>query len=427
MPPIPALYALLDCNNFYASCERVFEPRLEGCPIVVLSNNDGCIIARSNEAKALGIKMGEPYYQCRKRLDAHQVRVFSSNYALYGDLSARVMDLLGQMEPEVEVYSIDEAFFRLPSATPEALLTNGRHLRATIRQQVGMPVSIGYGPTKTLAKIANRLAKKRPEHGGVFAILPGQESDQLLATIAVGEVWGIGHRSSRKLAVWGIQTALDLKNADDSLIRRQLTVTGARTQLELRGIPCIDLDSSPSAKQSIMTSRSFGKPVTALNDLREAVATYVAIAATKLRAGKQKAGCLQVFLATNPFRDNAPPYTNSRAVTLGRATAATPELLGRALALLGELYRPGYVYQKVGVMLMDLQTEGCGQGDLFAPPESPKNRELMGALDSINQRWGRDTLRYGSSGFARPWWLRQARKSPAYTTSWQELPVVKAG
>ncbi|NTV13955.1 MAG: Y-family DNA polymerase [Desulfobulbaceae bacterium] len=422
--PIPALYALLDCNNFYASCERVFDPKLEGCPVVVLSNNDGCIIARSNEAKALGIGMGDPYYKCRKFLDTHKVRVFSSNYALYGDLSARVMDVLGQLEPEVEVYSIDEAFFRLPVSDSESILKNGRQIRATVRRQVGMPVSIGYGPTKTLAKIANRIAKKRPEHGGVFAILPDQDIDHLLSTIEVGDVWGIGHRSTRKLAALGIQTALDLKNGDDSLIRRQLTVTGARTQLELRGIPCIDLDTSPPAKQSIMTSRSFGQPVTSLTDLREAVATYISIAAAKLRVAKQKAGCLQVFVCTNRFREDAPQYTNSQAITLGQATAATPELIGKAMALLGGLYRPGYVYQKVGVMLMDLQPEAAGQGDLFAPPGVARNPELMGALDNINHRWGRDTLRYGSTGFARPWWHRQAKKSPAYTTNWKDLPLV---
>jgi DNA polymerase V len=422
----PSLYALLDCNNFYASCERVFRPDLEGRPLVVLSNNDGCVIARSAEAKALGIGMGEPFHRCRPLLATHQVQVFSSNYALYGDLSRRVMEVLGRLEPEVEVYSIDEAFFRLPQAAPAALLANGRAIRATIRRQVGLPVSIGYGPTKTLAKIANRIAKKQPAHGGVLAIMPGQDVEQLLGTIEVGEIWGIGPHSARKLAARGICTGRDFKNADAALVRKLLTVTGARTQLELRGTPCIDLEAAPPPRKSIVTSRSFGQPVTSLADLREAVATYVTIAAEKLRGSGQKAGCLQVFLTTNRFRADAPQYANSQARTLGRATAATPELIGRALALLDELYRPGYVYQKVGVMLLDLRPEAGGQDELFTPPASPKNRELMGALDNINHRWGRDTLRYAATGLARPWWLRQAKKSPAYTTNWAELPVAKA-
>lgn len=422
----PMLYALLDCNNFYASCERLFRPELEGRPVVVLSNNDGCVIARSAEAKALGIGMGEPYHKCRRLLDRHQVEVFSSNYALYGDLSHRVMDILGQLEPEVEVYSIDEAFFRLPQGSPAQILANGRAIRATVRRQVGLPVSIGYGPTKTLAKIANRLAKKQPDHGGVFAILPGEDVDQLLSSIEVGDIWGIGRQSARKLALRGICSGLDLKNVDPAWVRKMLTVTGARTQLELRGTPCIDLEAAVAPRKSIVTSRSFGRPVTSLTDLREAVATYVTIAAAKLRDSGQQAGCLQVFLTTNRFREDAPQYANSQAATFSRATSATPELLGRALALINQLYRPGYVYQKVGVMLLDLRAENCGQGELFAPPESPKNRELMSALDDINHRWGRDTLRYAATGFARPWWLRQAKKSPAYTTNWAELPVAKA-
>jgi DNA polymerase V len=421
----PRLYALLDCNNFYASCERLFRPELEGCPVVVLSNNDGCVIARSNEAKALGVGMGEPFYKCQPLLERHQVAVFSSNYALYGDLSQRVMDVLCQLEPEVEVYSIDEAFFRLPQDTPEAILANGRAIRATVRRQVGLPVSIGYGPTKTLAKIANRIAKKRPEHGGVFAILD-EEVDSILATVEVGDIWGIGRQSARRLATRGISTALDLKNADPAWVRKQLTVTGARTQQELRGTPCLALEASPVPRKSIVTSRSFGRRVTELADLREAVATYVTIAAEKLRGARRKAGCLQVFLTTNRFREEAPQYANSQAVTLGRATSSTPELIGRALTLLDELYRPGYVYQKVGVMLLDLRPENAGQGELFAPPESTANRELMAALDTINHRWGRDTLRYAATGLARPWWLRQAKKSPAYTTDWGQLPVVKA-
>ncbi|NTW37306.1 MAG: hypothetical protein HGB17_14535 [Syntrophobacteraceae bacterium] len=274
------IFALLDCNNFYVSCERLFNPRLEGRPVVVLSNNDGCIIARSNEAKVLGIKMGEPFFKCRGLIAAHQVQVFSSNYPLYGDLSQRVMDVLCQLEPEVEIYSIDEAFIRLPQANEEALLENGRHLRATVKKQVGIPVSIGFGPTKTLSKIANRIAKKRPEHGGVFA-LPDQGLDALLATIEVGDVWGIGPRQSQKLFACGIRTALDLKNGNDTWLRKHLTVTGLRTAMELRGVSCLPLEDMPPPRKSVTSSRSFGQPITDLAWLREALSSYIAIAAEK--------------------------------------------------------------------------------------------------------------------------------------------------
>ncbi len=420
------LYALLDCNNFYASCERVFDPSLEGCPIIVLSNNDGCVIARSNEAKILDIPMGEPFFKCEKLIAGHLVKVLSSNYALYGDLSGRVMEVLGRLEPEVEVYSIDEAFFRLPDGTPESVLATGRSIRNTIRRQVGLPVSIGFAPTKTLAKIANRIAKKKPEHGGVFALPEGLELDRLLAGVEVGDVWGIGRQSSRKLATYGIGSALDLRDADPSWIRQKLTVTGARTQLELRGIPCIDLEQAPAPRKSIITSRSFGHPVRNLTDLREAAAAYVSIAAEKLRDSGQKTRSLQVFLNTNLFRENQPRYANSQTVTLARATASTSELITRALALINELYRPGYVYQKVGVMLLDLSPENSGQGELFAPPPAPQSQKLMDALDRVNRRWGSETLRYAATGFKRPWWYLRAMKSPAYTTSWHELPVAKA-
>jgi len=421
---MPSLFALLDCNNFYVSCERLFNPRLEGRPVVVLSNNDGCIIARSNEAKALGIKMGEPFFKCRGLIAAHQVQVFSSNYPLYGDLSQRVMDVLCQLEPEVEVYSIDEAFFRLPQANQESLLENGRNIRTTVKKQVGIPVSIGFGPTKTLAKIANRIAKKFPEHGGVF-VLPDQGLDALLATIEVGDVWGIGPRQSRKLFACGIRTALDLKNGNDTWLRKHLTVTGLRTAMELRGISCLPLEESPPTRKSVTSSRSFGQPVTDLAWLREALSSYIAIAAEKLRVEDLKTGCVQVYLTTNRFREGEPQYANSKTITLPIHTSSTLDLIHYADEVLQQLYRPGYAYKKVGVVLIDLVSASHVQAHLFLTP--PKGQEaLMGAMDQINRRWGRDTLHSAASGFLRPWKNRQERKSPSYTTSWQELPVVKA-
>ena len=418
------VFALLDCNNFYVSCERLFNPRLEGRPVVVLSNNDGCIIARSNEAKALGIKMGEPFFQCRQLIAAHRVEVFSSNYPLYADLSQRVMDIIAQLEPEVEVYSIDEAFIRLPEATPAALRENGCRLRATIRRQVGIPVAIGFGPTKTLAKVANRVAKKQPEHGGVFVLPePGQERDQILADLGVEDVWGIGYRSTAKLAARGIRTALALSKADDEWLRKRLTVTGLRTAMELRGVSCLPLEQSPSPSKSIITSRSFGRPVGDLGELREALATYVSVAAAKMREQHLNAGCLQVFLTTNRFRPAEPQYSNSMTVTLAQPTASTPELIRRATDSLRRIYPQGFAYQKVGVVLLDLADAGYVQPSLFHPLR-PGQEKLMAAMDRINQRWGRDTLHSAATGFRKPWKNRQTRKSPAYTTSWHELPVV---
>ncbi|PKN23385.1 MAG: SOS mutagenesis and repair protein UmuC [Deltaproteobacteria bacterium HGW-Deltaproteobacteria-3] len=418
------IFALLDCNNFYVSCERLFNPRLEGRPVVVLSNNDGCIIARSNEAKALGIKMGEPFFKCRGLIAAHQIQVFSSNYPLYGDLSQRVMDVLCQLEPEVEVSSIDEAFFRMPQANEESLLENGRNIRATVKKQVGIPVSIGFGPTKTLAKIANRIAKKHPEHGGVF-VLPDQGLDALLATIEVGDVWGIGQRQTQKLFACGIRTALDLKNGNDTWLRKHLTVTGLRTAMELRGISCLPLEESPPSRKSVTSSRSFGQPVTDLAWLREALSSYIAIAAEKLRVEGLKTGCVQVYLTTNRFREGEPQYANSKTITLSIHTSSTLELIHYADEVLRQLYRPGYAYKKVGVVLMDLVPAGHVQAHLFLTP--PKGQEaLMGAMDQINRRWGKDTLHSAAAGLLRPWKMKQGKRSPLYTTSWQELPVANA-
>ena len=417
------IFALLDCNNFYASCERLFNPRLEGKPVVVLSNNDGCIIARSNEAKALGIKMGEPFFRCRQLIEAHKVQVFSSNYPLYGDLSQRVMDVVCQLEPKVEVYSIDEAFIQIPPRRAEELLANGRHIRATIKKQVGIPVSIGFGPTKTLAKIANRIAKKQPEHGGVF-VLPEEGINGILATIEVGDVWGIGRRQGQKLLACGIRTAFDLTNANDTWLRKHLTVTGLRTAMELRGISCLPLEEVAPPKKSITSSRSFGQPVTDLAGLREALASYVSIAAEKLRAEHKKTGCLQVYLATNRFRENDPRYSNSKTVTLPTPTASSLELIHHATEALRQLYRPGFAFQKVGVILLDLLAASHSQPRLFSSPHK-EQAELMVVLDRINRRWGRDTLHSAAIGFHRPWKNKQARRSPAYTTSWHELPVAR--
>jgi DNA polymerase V len=421
---MPGLFALVDCNNFYASCERLFAPRLMGKPVVVLSNNDGCIIARSNEAKALGIAMGAPYFKWEKFLQAHGVAVFSSNYALYGDISRRVMALLKRLEPAVEVYSIDEAFLRLSGMPGPQLTDHGRRLAQTVRRWTGIPVSIGIGPTKTLAKVAGRLAKKNETMQGVFDIT-GADTDEILGRFPVADVWGIGRRQAARLALCGVTTALDLKNCGDEWLRRTLSITGLRTAMELRGISCLNLEECPVSRKSIASSKSFGYQVEALAELKEALATYLEQAAVKLRGQHALAGSLEISLATNRFSKAAVPYSAHKVITLPEPTACTTELLRHALPALADLYRPGLRYQKAGVVLFGLVPASAGQPSLFAGRKK-QDRPLMAALDRINARWGRSTIQHGAAGLDKPWRNRQQRKSPAYTTSWQELPVVKA-
>lgn len=424
------VFALVDCNNFYVSCERLFRPALAGQPVVVLSNNDGCVIARSNEAKALGIPMGEPWFRLESFARRRHVHVFSSNYALYGDLSARVMDVLHRMEAEVEVYSIDEAFLRLPASDGWDRSAWAAELRARIRREVGIPVSIGIGATKTLAKVAARVAKKEGlaecRFQGVFELAGDDLIDGLLARTDVRDIWGIGGRFTARLNRQGIRNGLELKKADAGWVRKSLTVTGARVVMELNGISCLPLEKAPAARKSIVTSRSFGQPVTGIEGLREAVITFVSRAAAKLREQGLEAGVLHLFVATNRFGAPSTLYANGQTVTLPEPTASTPALISQALRCLQSLYRPGYRYQKAGVMLAGLVAKGYRQQSLFAPA-TEENRPLMAALDRINARWGADTIRYGLTRSGKAWEMRQERKSPAYTTNWEELPVVRAG
>ncbi len=417
------LFALVDCNNFYVSCERLFRPELQVRPVVVLSNNDGCIIARSNEAKALGIDMAVPYFKSKELLRRHKVQAFSSNYALYGDLSNRVMTILQEMENKVEIYSIDEAFIGLPTNANFDVQAYASQVQERIFKCVGISVSIGIGTTKTLAKIANRIAKKEPSHRGVFMFPASTKGDKLLGKTSVGDVWGIGRRSTEKLHRYGITSALQFKNADPKWLRKQFTVTGARTALELNGISCIRLDHAPASRKSVLSSRSFKKPVTSLDELKEAVATYTAIASAKLRSQNLVAGAVQVFISTNRFDKRHPYYANSRTITLPEASAHTPVFIKKALQGLASIYQKDLAYQKAGVMLMDLSDKNCRQQNLFTAP-SQETTNLMTALDNINQRWGRNTLQYAAEGISKPWSMRQDFKSPAYTTNWHELPLV---
>ncbi|KAF0190101.1 MAG: DNA polymerase [Desulfobulbaceae bacterium] len=423
------VFALVDCNNFYVSCERLFRPALNGQPVVVLSNNDGCVISRSNEAKAMGIPMGEPYFKLKSFALRRNIHIFSSNYALYGDLSARVMDVLHRMEAELEVYSIDEAFLSLPGGDSWDRLDYGAELRERIRREVGIPVSIGIGPTKTLAKIAARVAKKETQtgsrHQGVFELAGEEQTDEVLRQTDVQDIWGIGSRFTARLNRQGIYSGLEFKKADPEWVRKHLTVVGARVVLELNGISCLPLDKAPASKKSIVTSRSFGQPVTAISDLREAVITFASRAAVKLREQQLEAGALHLFLTTSRFGEPSNLYSNGQTISLADPTSSTPALIATALDCLQGIYKSGYRYQKAGVLLTGLVPQGPRQPSLFSPATA-ENKPLMSALDQINSKWGADTIRYGVTGAGKSWEMRQSYKSPAYTTNWLELPVVKA-
>jgi len=422
MPPI---FALVDCNNFYASCERVFNPMLEGKPIVVLSNNDGCVVARSNEAKALGIGMGVPEFQIRPLLRAHRVQVFSSNYRLYGDLSQRVMETLEQFCPDLEIYSIDEAFLSLSGFTSRNLTDYGRTIRTTVKRWTGIPVSVGIAETKTLAKIANRVAKRTPDMGGVFDLLACPDRETLLGRVAVEDVWGIGPTYARLLNQHCITTALQLRQADDQWIRKHLGIVGVRLVYELRGRSCLDLEACPPPKQGITCSRAFGKPIATLSEMEEAVSSYVARAAEKLRGEGLAATVLTVFLMTNEFKDE-PQYRNSVTCSLSVGTDTTSELIRAALRGFRTIYRDGYRYKKAGVMFTALVPASQVQPDLFDRQDRPRSKRLMAALDAVNDRWGAGMLEYAASGLTKPWKTQFHRRSPAYTTDWNSLPVVTA-
>ncbi|MCG3146448.1 MAG: Protein UmuC [Gammaproteobacteria bacterium] len=418
------MFALVDGNNFYVSCERVFDPKLEGRPVVVLSNNDGCVVARSQEVKALGVKMGVPWFQLRELARQHGIVAKSSNYSLYGDMSARMMAVLGRYSPEQEVYSIDECFLGMDGFERCALAGYGRRIRAQVRQWLGLPVCVGFGATKTLAKLANFVAKKRPEFGGVcdLAALSPVARDELLAGIDVGEVWGVGHRGTPRLKALGIDNVKALRDADPTWLRREFSVVLERTVAELNGTPCIDLEEAAPAKQQIMSSRAFGAYVYDLAGLEEAVATYVGRAAEKLRRQGSLAGAVQVYIRTNPFKEGHPQYQRGLTVPLPEPADDTRLLVRAALLGLRRLFKPGYAYQKAGVMLMDLTGARHTQAALFDTDRG--NPALMRVMDRVNACWGRGTLRLAAEGIDPHWRMRRGMMSPCYTTRWAELPRV---
>ncbi len=419
------IFALVDCDNFYASCERVFNPQLAGKPVLVLGNNDGVVVARSNEAKALGIPMGVPAFKYRDLIRRHNIQTFSSNYALYGDMSQRVMETLQQFSPEVEVYSIDEAFLSLAGVDARTRTEYGRTIRATVKQWTGIPVSVGIAETKTLAKIAGHLAKRSPDAAGVLDLTAWPDRDDLLTTVPVEDVWGIGPNYARRLTQHGITTARALRDAGDPWIRQQMGVVGLRTVHELRGISCLPLEQCPPPKQGITCSRAFGQPITTLTEMREAVAAYTARAAEKLRGEQLAASALTVFLTTNSFKDE-PQYSNATTLRLPVATDATPELLRVALRGIEAIYREDFPYKKAGVMLLGLVPVGQVQTNLYDHANRERSTRLMRAVDSVNAREGADTVRFAASGLTQRWRTKFGKRSPAFTTNWQELPLVQA-
>lgn len=417
------LFALVDCNNFYVSCERVFNPKLNNIPVVILSNNDGCVVSRSAEAKQSGIEVGTPFFECERLFKKKGGVALSSNYTLYADISRRVMEVLSMFSPEIEFYSIDEAFLSLTGFQFERLAEYCQTIKSTVCQWVGIPVSIGIGNTKTLAKTANKIAKRDPVYGGVYLI--DADNDAVLETLPVADVWGVGSRYTTFLNQHMIFNAKQFKHADDKLIRKNMTITGSRTQMELRGISCIKLEEIAPPKKAIVSSRSFGKPVESFEELKEAVAEYTGIAASKLRKQKSLTQGLSVYIMTDTFK-NEPQYANSVFYKLPIATSYPPDLIRYAHAGLQKIYLKGFRYIKAGIMLTDIVNENDLQFNLFIDPrENMKKSEVMHAIDAIQNRYGHKSIFTAAEGISKTWSTKRSKLTPCYTTRWEDLPVVK--
>ena len=419
------MYGLIDCNNFYASCERVFNPSLNGKPIVVLSNNDGCVIARSNEAKALGIPMGEPAYKLKDLIESNQVHVFSSNYVLYGDMSHRVMTTIATFVPDMEIYSIDEAFLLFDGFENIDLKEFGEKIVRTTVRNTGIIVSLGIAPTKTLAKVASKFAKKYKAYNGVCVIDSDEKREKALKLLEIGDVWGIGRRYTKKLQYYSINTAWDFTQRSKSWVRHTMGVTGERTWLELRGTPCIEIER-PASKKSICTSRSFGEKLTELSAVSEAVANFAASCAEKLRKQHSYAGVIMVFLQTNPFATNQPQYSNQVVIPLQVPTSDTTELINQALRGLKSIFREGFRFKKAGVIVSEIVPERPLQGDLFDNRNRDKFNKVMSVMDELNASYGRQKVKIAAQGFDRKWKLKNEKLSPCYTTNLSDIIVVNS-
>lgn len=418
------MYGLADCNNFFASCERVFDPSLEGRPIVVLSSNDGCVIARSNEAKALGIKMCQPFFQIRALAREANVAVFSSNYSLYSDMSDRVMQTLRQLAPSVEVYSIDEAFLSLDTFALDELTTYGRSIARTVRRNIGIPISLGIAPTKTLAKVASRLCKQYPKLEGCCLMHRDEDVAKVLDKLPIGEVWGIGRRSVAMLNGYGIRTAGQFCRLSPDWVQGKMSVTGLRTYKELHGEPCIEYDDRASDKQSITVSRSFAHELTDLESLNEALITFVSMAAEKLRNQGSVVAQMSIYILTNRHREDQPQHYENRIIRFDTPTDSTLEMASAAASALGGLFRPGYRYKKAGVTLLEISSSDQIQSQLFDPIDREKHKALMTTIDSLNSAHGRSTIMLASQA-ATYSQTTHDHLSPRYTTNWDEIMTIK--
>ncbi|PIQ73667.1 hypothetical protein COV58_01290 [Candidatus Roizmanbacteria bacterium CG11_big_fil_rev_8_21_14_0_20_36_8] len=435
------MFSVIDCNSFYVSCERLFQPQYENRPVVVLSNNDGCVISRSNEAKALQIPMGAPAFKYESIFKQHNVKIFSPNFTLYGDISSRVMSVISRYADGMEIYSIDEAFLFFEGATLEQLSSIHRDIRKQVKKEVGIPVSIGISITKTLSKAANEIAKNNDKYEGVYNIDIKNVSQyrQDLTNLKVGDVWGIGRRYAELLKMRGVETAYQFCQCDDVWIRKNMSIIGLKTAQELRGTSCLDLEEVRPAKQSIISSKSFGKPVSELIELKEAVSTFTTRAAEKLRSEGEVAGQIRVSLMTNIHKSSDPQYFPSSSAQLMGPTDFTPDLISEALKIVDKIYRKGYLYKKAIVQLYDLKPNDKIQLGLFSKNVNnnkqtlEKHKKIMKSIDLLNSEWGSETVQFGSQGLSKQagvlknkkkWFQRQSMRSGRYTTRWNELLVV---
>lgn len=415
------MFALIDCNNFYASCERVFQPKLRKQPIVILSNNDGCVIARSNEAKALGVPMGAPAFEFKELFEKNNIHVFSSNYALYGDMSNRVMNLLSNFSPDIEMYSIDEAFLKFKGFQENFdLLSYGKQIKKTVTQGTGIPISVGFAPTKALAKVANKIAKKFPSQTESVHLIDSEEKRiKALKWLPVEDIWGIGKQHSKRLKNEGINTAYDFTLMNKFWVQKNLSIVGLRLQNELQGIPCLDLES-PADKKNIATTRSFDTNYTDYELIKERVSTFAVACATKLRKQKSCCNALMVFIHTNRHRKDLPQYSRNIVLKLPYPTNSNIELAKFALQGLDKIFKKGFAYKKAGVIVMDFTPENTEQIMLFEN-SNPKHKLLMNTIDKINDAIGTTKIKLGSQDIKKTWKMRQEKLTPHYTTKISEV------
>ena len=415
--------ALVDCNSFYVSCERLFNPKIRKKPVVVLSNNDGCIVSRSNEAKALGIKMGEPYFKAKDIIIKNNVQVFSSNYSLYGDISRRVMRTLKRFNSDIEVYSIDEAFLDLSNFSDDEIEDVGKEIRSTILQWTGIPTSIGIAKTKTLSKVANHIAKKK--ESGITSLIGIENIDPILEKVEINDVWGVGRQLTKFYHQNGIYNAKQLKNISNTWIKKSSSVLSSRTAMELRGIPCINLEKTISKRKSCVVSRSFGKRVEKFQELKEAVANYCLNASEKIRSESLIAKSITIFIRTSPFQSRFGYYSNSKTIDFPIATNNSIEIVKTALSALENIFKNGYRYQKAGVLLTGLSNDD-GKKNLFSSEKDEKINILMKSIDNTNYRYGRSAISLASAGVQKRWNMKREHSSRIDTADFYCLPTIRA-